>query len=262
MLETLVRKFLYYPTRIAPDEPLPPYLAGANEVWIDAPSGGRIHGLYWPAPTGRPTILFFHGNAQTVFEWALIWEELAPLDCGLLLIDYPGYGKSSGSPSEAALYEAGHASRQWLVEAQRVPLDRVVIFGKSLGGGVSTEVAQGRDVLGVVLESTFTSIPAVMSNLLPLLPRGALLKSEVYPSGDKLPAIHAPVLIVHGTHDELIPVAEAHALYARANEPKQLFLVDGAGHNDVAWRAGENYGRTIRAWLDKITAPGNRRPSI
>jgi pimeloyl-ACP methyl ester carboxylesterase len=252
MMEAMVRKFLYYATRTPADEPPPPYVRGAREAWIDAAGGDRVHALYWPAAAGRPTILFFHGNAQTVFEWALIRDELAPLACGLLLLDYPGYGKSGGSPSEEALYDAGRAAWDWLAGAEKIPAQKIVIFGKSLGGGVAAEIALGRRPLGLILESTFTSIPAVLRNLIPFLPAGILPKSEVYDTAAKLPRIAAPVLVVHGARDSLIPVREGHALFAAANEPKRLYLVDGADHNDVAWTAGPAYGDTLRAWLDEI----------
>lgn len=252
MMEGLVRKFLYYPTRIDQDEPLPYYIRGAAEVWIDTPAGNRVHALHWPAPAGRSTILFFHGNAQTVFEWALIREELAPLACGLLLLDYPGYGKSHGAPGEEANYDAGRGAWQWLTALAGVPAAAVIIFGKSLGGGVSTEIARGKTLKGLVLESTFTSIPSVMRQLLPFIPAGTLLKSELYESLNKLPEIRVPLLVIHGTRDELIPVGEGKRLYEAANAPKELFLVEGAGHNDVAMIAGEAYGRTLRRWLDGL----------
>jgi pimeloyl-ACP methyl ester carboxylesterase len=251
VLERIVRQFLYYPTAIDPEVPPPPYVHGASEIWIATPGGGRVHALHWPAPEGRPTILFFHGNAQTVFEWALITEELEPLDCGLLLMDYPGYGKSPGAPSEATNYDAAHGAWRWLTATAGVAPERVVIFAKSLGGGVSCELAQGKPLLSLVLESTFTSIPAVVRRLIPFLPAGGAMKSELYDSLVKLPAIRCPVLVVHGTRDELIPVEEGQALFAKANEPKRLYLVEGATHNDVAWTAGPAYGATIRAWLDE-----------
>lgn len=248
MIEQLIRRFLYYPEPLDVDAPLPPYIRGAAEVWIDTPAGAQVHALHWPAPAGRPTILFFHGNAQTVFEWALIRDELAPLDCGLLLVDYPGYGKSPGLPSEPTNYDAGHGALAWLIAAG-VPPARIVIFGKSLGGGVTTEIAQGHKLCGVVLESTFTSLAAVVRRLIPFLPAGSL-KSEIYDSAAKLARLDAPLLVVHGTADEIIPFEEGEKLFAAAREPKQFFRVEGAGHNDVSLVAGSAYGRTLRAWLD------------
>ncbi|MDP8224332.1 MAG: alpha/beta hydrolase [Candidatus Lernaella stagnicola] len=253
MLESLVRRFLYYPTQLDPNALPPPYAAGAEEVWIDTPEQNRIHALYWPAAAERPTILFFHGNAQTVFEWALIRQELAPLDCGLLLVDYPGYGKSHGEPSEPANYDAGRGAFAWLTESAGVPVGRIVVFGKSLGGGVTTEIAQEQDLLGVILESTFTSIPAVMRQLMPMLPGGGLMKSEIYDSQAKIKSIHVPVLVVHGTVDEIIPFEEGKKLFAAANEPKENYWIPGAGHNDVSYTAGAAYGQRLRAWLDALS---------
>jgi fermentation-respiration switch protein FrsA (DUF1100 family) len=252
MLEGIVRKFLYYPTVLGPHATLPDYIFGAEEVWIDSSDGNRIHGLYWPARSGRPTILFFHGNAQCVFEWALITEDLEPLECGLLLIDYPGYGKSTGRPQEEALYAAGRSALRWLIEHMNITEHRIVLFGKSLGGPVAAEVAQGRHVMGIILESTFRSIPAMIKNVVPVIPENAWLKSEQYDTASKIRTIRVPVLIVQGALDALVPLREAQALYTLANEPKQLYVVGGAGHNDVSFVAGREYGLTIRRWLDQI----------
>ena len=252
MFDGLVKRFLYWPERIERDCPLPAYISGAREIWFNADDGNEIHSLYWPAAKDRPTILFFHGNAQTVFEWALIRHELQVMDCGLLLVDYPGYGKSSGKPSEESLYSCGHAAFKWLTGEGGLASEEIVIFGKSLGGGVTCEVARGKKLKGVVLESTFTSIPAVAKKLLPMLPINFIFKSERYESINKLPEISAPVLVVHGKRDDLIPLREGEALYEKANEPKELYLVGGAGHNDVAMVAGDEYGFRLRNWLDSL----------
>jgi hypothetical protein len=254
MLEKLVRKFLYHPTILGRAAPLPPYVKGAEEIWLETAEGTRIHGLYWPAPAGRPTILFFHGNAQSVFEWALVASDLEALECGLLLIDYPGYGKSEGSPHEQGLYDSGRGALDWLDRQAGVASERVVVFGKSLGGGVATEVVQGREVLGVVLESTFRSFLHVARRLIPILPVEAMLNDERYESIERIGRIRAPVLIVHGTRDELIPLAEGLALFDAAPQPKELYQVEGAGHNDVSWVAGAEYGARLRRWLDMVSS--------
>jgi len=251
MLDELIQRFLYYPERLPADAPLPVYARGAREVFLDAADGNRVHALVWPAAPGRPTILFLHGNAQSVFEWALVREDLADLDCGLFLLDYPGYGKSTGRPTEASLYAAGRAALAWLA-GEGVPPARTVVMGKSLGGGVAGEIAQDADLAGVVLESTFRSIPHVLARLLPMIPAGVEFKGERYDTAAKIGKIRAPVLVVHGTRDDLIPVEEGRALYELAREPKALYLVPGAGHNDVAMVAGPEYGRTLREWLDGI----------
>ena len=255
MLEKLVQKFLYYPTVLHQDVPVPSYAQGASEVFLNAADGNRIHALYWAPKPGRPTILFFHGNAQSVFEWALIHEDFREIDAGLLLVDYPGYGKSSGYPHETGLYHAGQAAYDWLVNDRKLDPKSMIVFGKSLGGGVATKIAADNSVGFLILESTFTSIPSVARKLLPIVPRDASFKKERYDSISRLPQIHVPVLVIHGTKDELIELEEGKKLFAAANEPKELFLVESAGHNDVSMVAGHQYGETIRRWIDKQITP-------
>lgn len=253
MIESLVRKFLYYPTLHPKNAPLPYWAESATEVSFPATDNNEIYALYWAAKPGRPMILFFHGNAQSAFEWALIHEEFRQLDAGLLLVDYPGYGKSSGKPTEQGLYAAGEAAYQWLVKNQGFDPSKIIVFGKSLGGGVASKVARDHEVMALILESTFTSVPAVAKILLPMLPGDALFKSERYETIGRIGNIHIPVLVIHGDEDNLIPMKEGKALYDAANEPKKLYVVKGAGHNDVSMVAGNLYGATLKKWLDGIS---------
>lgn len=245
----LARKFLYYPDRLPLDMPPPRWAGGAEEVWIDCEDGVRIHGLWWPEPEGAPVILFLHGNAQEAYSWSLVHEELAPTGCRLLLIDFHGYGKSGGEPHEAGLYLDGKAALQWL-HGKGVEDSGIVVFGKSLGGGVACEIVRGREFKALVLESTFTSLASVARKLFPFLPRGVPL-GETYDSISRLPLARCPVLVIHGERDELIPVEEGKELYAAAPDPKELYLVPGAGHNDVSLVAGPEYARRIASFLDR-----------
>ncbi len=247
-LEGLARRFLYHPDRLPADLSPPSWASRAQEVWMDCEDGVRIHGLWWPEPEGAPVILFLHGNAQEVYSWSLMHEELAPLGFRLLLIDYHGYGKSGGEPHEAGLYLDGKASMQWLHE-RGVDDPDIVVFGKSLGGGVACEIARGRELKALVLESTFTSLKRVARKLFPFLPPGIPL-GETYDSIGKLPRIRCPLLVIHGDRDELIPVGEGLDLFEAAAEPKELYLVQGAGHNDVFMVAGPEYARRIAGFLE------------
>lgn len=250
MTDDLERRFLYYPDRIPESAPPPRWVEGAREVWMTASDGVRLHGLWWPEPEGRPVVLFFHGNAQEVYSWSPVRDDLAKLACRLLLIDYHGYGKSGGRPSEKGLYADGRAALDWL-KGEGVAEGETVIFGKSLGGAVACEVARGRGPAGLVLESTFTSLAAVARNLFPFAPSYAP-HATTYDSINKLPEITCPVLVIHGDIDMLIPVEEGEALFEAAGEPKELFVVTGAGHNDVSMVAGDAYGRRMRGWLDRV----------
>jgi uncharacterized protein len=248
MLEDIAGQFLYHPEPIPLDMPPPRWAGGAREIWVDAFDGVRIHGLWWPPPVGRPTVLFLHGNAQEVYSWSPVRDDLAALDCGMLLIDYRGYGKSEGKPGEAGLYADGRGSLRWL-RREGVDPAETVLFGKSLGGAVACEIARGVELKGLILESTFTSLASVAENLFPFA-RGHTVKNTAYNSISKLPEIRCGLLVIHGSADTLIPVREGKALFEAAGEPKDLFIVSGAGHNDVSIVAGPGYGRRIREWLD------------
>lgn len=248
MDEELFEKFLYYPDRLPVQMPPPRWAPDAREVWMEADDGVRIHGLWWPEPAGRPVVLFLHGNAQEVYSWSLVSEDLAALDCRLLLIDYHGYGKSGGEPHEAGLYADGRAAVRWLAD-QGVNAKDTIVFGKSLGGAVACYIASIYSIKGLVLESTFTSLASVAHKLFPFAPEYTP-DEAVYNSISKLPDIHCPVLVIHGDGDALIPFEEGMALYEAAGEPKEFLVVRGAGHNDVSMRAGEGYGSFIRRWLD------------
>ena len=183
-LNEMVRKLLYYPDRLPRDLPPPRWAGACEEVWLRAEDGVEVHGLWWPEPAGAPVVLFFHGNAQEVYSWSLVREDLEALGCRLLLIDYHGYGKSGGEPREECLYMDGRAALDWLGE-RGVSDSEVIVFGKSLGGAVACEVAQGRALRALVLESTFTSLLSVSRRLFPVLPGGVEL-AESYASAEKI----------------------------------------------------------------------------
>lgn len=241
-------RFLYYPDRIPRDMPPPPWTPpGAREVWIEAGDGTRIHGLWWDEPSAGDAVLFLHGNAQEVYSWSLVREDLAATGTRMLLIDYRGYGKSGGEPHEEGLYMDGRAALAWL-ESQGVPGARTVVFGKSLGGGVACEIARGTELRGLILESTFTSLASVAGNLFPFA-RSVMGPEDAYESISKLSEIGSPVLVVHGDRDMLIPFEEGVRLFEAARGPKEMYVVEGAGHNDVAIVAGEAYGERLARWL-------------
>jgi len=245
----MVRSFLYYPDRLPPDMPPPSWAEGAEEVWMECDDGVRIHGLWWAEPEGAPVILFLHGNAQEVYSWSLVRRELLPLGCRMLLIDYHGYGKSGGEPHEAGLYLDGKAALGWL-HRKGLEDGEIIVFGKSLGGAVACEVARSRDLRALILESTFTSLAGMAGRLFPMLPGGISLGEE-YSSIEKIGGINCPLLVIHGERDELIPVEEGRALFDVAPEPKELYLVPGAGHNDLSLAAGPEYPRRIGDFLEK-----------
>ncbi len=246
-MNEMMRRLLYYPDRLPRDLPPPAWAGRCEEVRLECEDGLNIHGLWWPEPAGAPVILFFHGNAQEAYSWSPVHSELEPLGCRLLLIDYHGYGKSDGEPGEEALYMDGRASVAWLA-GRGVDDGDIIVFGESLGGAVACEISRERRFRALILESTFTSLASVASRLFPMVP-GGLELSEAYTSIDKIGRAACPVLVIHGDRDELIPPREGLRLFEAAPSPKELFVVNGAGHNDVSYVAGDDYARRIGDFL-------------
>lgn len=247
-ISRLVRNYLYFPEAIPANEPPPLWAGNAEEVWMECADGVRIHGLWWGEPADAPAILFLHGNAQDVYSWSPVRQEMKTIGCSMLLIDFHGYGKSGGEPGEECLYMDGEAAMQWLNNRGIEDKD-IIVFGKSLGGGVACEIAKNHRVRALILESTFTSLARVGGKLFPFLPPGLSL-DEVYDSIEKVKVCDCPVMVIHGEADDLIPVGEGIDLYEAAPGRKDLYLVPHAGHNDVSIIAGANYARRISAFLN------------
>ena len=246
-LSRLIRSYLYYPEPLPLDMPPPLWAGNAEEVWMKCADGIEIHGLWWGDPSDAPAILFLHGNAQEVYSWSPVNQELKALGCRMLLIDFHGYGKSGGEPTEASLYLDGEAAMKWL-NGQGVEDKDIIVFGKSLGGAVACEIARDHQLRALILESTFTSLARVGKKLFPFLPPGVAL-GEAYDSIEKIKVCRCPVMIIHGDGDDLIPVSEGLDLYQAAPGPKEIYLVPGAGHNDVSMIAGPNYTRKLASFL-------------
>lgn len=241
---------LYGPTKLSSDEGLPAQLRGCREVWI---AGETIHGLYWPASTGRPTILFFHGNSDHVYHWGAWYQCLGAPMIGCLMVDYPGFGKSSGQPSERSLFACADAAVGWMTRVKGVPIERLVPYGVSLGGAVAAYVAERHEVMALVLESTFTSLPDVVwERGFRLLDR--LLYRHRYRTEQRLRRVRCPALVIHGGRDTSVRPHHAWRNAAALRGSAVVHIVHEAGHRDLADVAGPEYGERIRSWLDSVDA--------
>lgn len=224
----------------------------AEEVWISATPGERLHAWYVPASPGAPVILLCHGNAGNIshrLESAMFFRSRG---YGCLLFDYRGYGRSDGSPSEKGCYEDATAAFDWLVQEKQVPDQAIISFGRSLGGAVALELALRRSCRGLVIESSFTSVADMGKRMLPFLPVRVLLRYHFNSIG-KIGDLAIPVLVTHSPDDETVPYEMGEALYAAAPQPKRFCRLSG-GHNDREYFADLAY---LEA-LDWIT--GHRMP--
>lgn len=230
---------------------------GLRDCYFEASDGVRLNAWWMPAQAGRPTVLYFHGNGGSLSTMDHTLGHLRKADFGALVLDYRGYGLSTGRPSEPGLYCDGLAAYDYL-RKQGVPADHLLIHGQSLGGGVATYVAENRACAGLILESTFTSFPAVAAKVCGGGIPGRLAYLAVhtqFPSKQRLAKIHVPVLVIHGQQDELIPYSMGKALHAALPKGQsELWLVPGAGHNNLRVTAGSEYSRRLGRFWSQVSS--------
>ena len=206
-----------------------------EEVSIKTRGRERLNGWYFKIPGAKKTILVSHGNAGNIQHRLELCPLLLSTGCSVLLYDYVGYGKSTGSPSLPNVCADAVAAFDYLTNDQRLKPDDVIIYGESIGCGVTSELSRQRRAGAIILQSPFTSLPACGADKLPFM---RLYPQWIYPGPhlDNLgimQAAHAPLLIIHGMKDAILPYQYAERIMAEAAEPKTLVLLPDAGHNDV-----------------------------
>lgn len=202
-----------------------------QDVELRASDGVRLHARHITTPGARTTLLFLHGNAGNLAGRSGVLQLLASVGSDVLALDYRGYGRSEGVPSEAGLYRDALAAHDWLTE--RVPAESIIVLGESLGGGVACELARTRPVGGLVLLSTFTSIRDMARLSFPaLLPLHLFVRTR-FDNLAKIPSLGMPKLFIHSRADELIPFWMAERLYAAAPPPRTHLWLQRSGHNDA-----------------------------
>jgi len=225
-------RLIYYPDSVVVTTPERLGLAH-EEVELATADSGTVHGYYlFPEGEPRAHLLFSHGNAGNITGRLFVAEELVDRGMAVLLYDYRGYGKSPGTPSEDGLYHDAEAAFAWLCERAGSP-DRVVLYGRSLGGGVSWEMAARHpEAAGIITDATFTSVPDMASRMFPLPFVGKLVRTRM-DNRRRVAEVALPKLLLHGTEDELIPFAMGRELHERAAPPVEFVPIPGAGHNDT-----------------------------
>lgn len=251
----LERRVIYFPSRelrVTPDE------LGLldEEISTRTQDGESIHGYLirrqGQASARRPVLLLSHGNAGTIADRLHRVAHIQKrIDVDVALYDYRGYGKSSGSPTEEGTYQDARAVYDWLL-AHGFSADRIVLFGESLGCAVSVQLALDRRVRAVILEAPFASIRAMAKRVMPLLPVGPFLRTR-YDNQTKIARLTVPLMVVHGTQDEVIPFSQGQAVYDAAPQPKRFVQVDGAHHNDVYIVGGQQYLTALDEFLRTLT---------
>jgi uncharacterized protein len=228
-LVRLLNKLLFFPSREHLATPPVPY----EDVSI-----GRLHGWWVPATVPAiAQVLLFHGNAGNIGDRVPHITLLSAAGFDVLAFDYRGYGRSAGRPSEQGTYEDARAALAALRPG------RTIYLGESLGGAIALELAIHHPPAGLILQSTFTSIRDMARLHYPIVPRA--LVPDAYPSLERIRGLRAPLLVLHGSGDEIVPLMDGEALFEAAPEPKRIEVFD-AGHNDMV---GPRWIEAIADWV-------------
>ena len=222
------RSLMYHPdtTRTPPAEA---GLPQAQELILDTTDGEKIVVWHIPPRDGKPVVLYFHGNGGSLAMRANRFRKLTADGVGLLGLSYRGYGGSTGSPSEAGLI--ADAMAVYVFAATRYPSARIAVWGESLGTGVAVALAAQYPVARVLLESPYTSTADIAAAVYPFVPVRWLMKDQ-FRSDERAGKISAPVMVLHGENDRVVPIEFGERLYERIRAPKQFARLPRAGHND------------------------------
>jgi len=256
VLLVLLEDRFVYPGDPASASWFPPGL-WVEDVGLHSGDGTPIHAWWCPRRGGRGALLYCHGNAGNLSHRAGLIPRLQALGAPVLIFDYPGYGRSGGKPSEAGCYAAADAAYDWLVQTKKIPPEEVLLVGKSLGGGVATDLAVRRPHRALVLCMTFTDLPSVAARHLPFFPARWLMRNR-FDNVGKLAGHRGPVFLAHGTADTMIPAAESERLFAAAAGPKRYFAMEGVAHGWPFF--SDECLDAIRAFLREVEAPSRPRP--
>lgn len=247
VLALLENSLVFHPVTAARDW-VPPPIDEFEEIRLASADGTPIHAWWLPRPGSERTVLYLHGNAGNLSHRGNSVVKLRKLlDASVLILDYPGYGKSGGAPTEAGCYLAGDAGYQWLTQAQGRDPKQLILYGASLGGGVALNLATRHPHHALVLLKTFTSAPDVGARWFPWVPVRWIMRNR-FDNLDRIKGLRTPVFIAHGTADDIIPFEHGERLYAAAGEPKAFLKLDGQNHNDAL---SENFFQELRAFLDR-----------
>jgi len=228
------RKLQYFPAteRVQPEKM---GLEHVQEVILTADDGVRLINWYTPPPDGQKTIVFFQGNGGAIWHRYERFEAYRRAGFGVLFPSYRGYGGSDGSPSEKHLVADGLLALDWLNQ-QGIAQDNIVLVGESLGSGVAVQIATKRDVALVILEAPFVSAADIGASAYPWLPVRLFMKDQ-FRSDLHIANISAPLVVIHGDQDQVVPIASGRKLFKAAREPKRWITISGAGHADLSVQA-------------------------
>jgi hypothetical protein len=247
-------RLIFVPSQVIKATPAD-YQLAYEEVWLEV-STGKIHG-WWISATNHqaPVILYFHGNGSNNGDTVSQAARFHQLGLSVLLIDYRGYGYSSGPfPNESLVYEDAETAWQYLTTTKQIDPKKIVLYGHSLGGAVAIELASRHsDLAGIIVDGTFTSMRAMADQMsqYKIFPLDWIL-TQRFDSLTKIQSLQTPILFMHGTADRVVPLFMSQELFAATSASKELWLVPEAEHNDLPRVGGEKYLEKIKQFVEKV----------
>jgi len=244
----LENSLIFFPSRY-PDGDWKPWGLSFEDAWFQAADGTKLHGWYVPREKPMAAILFCHGNAGNITNRADILEELHnTVGASVLIFDYRGYGRSQGKPNEAGILADARAARAWLAKRENITEKDIVVMGESLGGAVAVDLAAKDGAKGLVLISTFTSLPDAAAYHYPIFPVRLLMRTRLDAIG-QIANCKGPLLDMHGQSDTIVPIKFGRRLFDAANQPKQLLVFPHHDHNDLP---PDQFFEALRTFLKKL----------
>ena len=252
-LRVIENHLIYFPPRYP--EGFPPaqtFERDGEEVWLLTEDGVRIDAFYRSNPASKQVLLWFHGNAENIGYDLDHLRALAKIGVNILAVDYRGYGKSEGKPDEAGVYRDANAAYDYLINQRHFRAQEIVIYGHSLGGAVAVNLASRRPCGRLIVQSSFTNARAMARRML-VIPLLEYVAKSRFDSLQKIREVHAPILVVHGTRDEVVPFRMGQQLFRAAPEPKRFYPIEGAGHNNLMEVGGESYLACLASFVKPTT---------
>jgi hypothetical protein len=251
LLWIVQRRLMYFPDGRVP-APREVGLAGVETVRFPTADGLELAGWFVPAGAdAKGTVLVFNGNAGNRAYRAPLAAALAARGLSVLLFDYRGYGGNAGAPTESGLAADARAARAYVADRPDVDAARLVYLGESLGTAVAVGLAAEQPPAALILRSPFTSMADVGAYHYPILPVRLLLRDR-FASRDTIARVRAPVLVIAGDRDDIVPLEHSRRLYDAAPSPKELVIIKGASHNDDELLAGEQMIQAIVGFLSGL----------
>lgn len=210
-------------------------------------SDGELSAIFLPNPSARFTLWYLHGNAEDLGNIERRLRKLRDLGFSVFAYDYPGYGLSSGSPSEKGIYESTRLALDFLRRTRGIAPEKIIVYGRSMGGGAAVDLAVHEPVAGLILESAFTSVYRVLTHW-------RLLPFDQFENLRKISRVRCPVLVIHGRDDHVVPFYHGEALFDAVMTRKEHLWVEFAGHNDLETIAGEAQWDAVRSFAKNLDA--------